>query len=120
MGDTSNPSNQPSIGDLVNGMKRQDFRLTPTAAHNYLQAIGTFKKTLNGCRNQAADLANPDNYGNPGGFVSATQTRDKLRGAVTDANNGCVPNLDRYITYLEEAEGKLHALLTRFQAEDNS
>src|SRR5262245_39389547 len=116
-----NPSESPSIGDLLNGMKQLtqsgDFRLSPSAAEQELGAIGRFRTALQVHRDKAADLTN---YGNPGGFVSATRAKEKLKSAVDDANNGIVPNLNGYLTYLDEYEKAVNAALTRFQAEDNS
>lgn len=129
MGDHSNSSGNPSIGDLVTGMNQlkqsgvpenADFRLTETAAHNYLEKIKTFRTALKGYRDQAADLGDPSKYGNCGGFASATQTKSQLCDAVNDANNGIVPNLDGYITYLDQLKDAVNAAHTRFQASDNS
>ena len=126
MSNTSNLSEPSSINELLNGMRQlkesggRDVRLTPTAAHDYLHVVGAFKTTLKGYRDQAADLADSSKYGNPGGFVSATQTRAQLVGAVIAANNGLVANFDGYLTYLDEVEKAVKAALTRFEAEDNS
>jgi hypothetical protein len=127
MGETSpsGPSGQPSIGDVLNGIhalrqsgvpENADFRLTSTAAHNYLEKINTFRTALKDYRDQAAALTT---YGNPGGFPSATQTVTQLQNAVTDANDGIVPNLDGYITYLDELKEAVKAAQNRFQATDH-
>lgn len=114
-------SNEPSIGDLTNGLKQltqtgagKDTKLSSTAQQNYQKLIGDYRTALNEQRNKAAQLTN---YGNAGGWGSAQDTVWQLQGAVTGPN-GVVETLDTYLAYLDEFEKTVNAAFNRMQADD--
>ena len=114
-------SNEPSIGDLTNGLKQltqtgagKDTKLSATAQKNYTKLISDYRTALNEQRNSAAQLTN---YGNPGGWQSAQDTVWQLQNAVTGPN-GVVETLDKYLAYLDEFEKTVNAAFNRMQASD--
>jgi hypothetical protein len=121
------PSNQLSLGDLTNQMKKlaqsvaqsgagKDLRLSDTAYQNYINLIQEYRTALTEQYSKAAGLAD---YGHPGGFASALHTRSNLINDV-HGPNGALARLKNYIAYLDEFENTVNAAFKKMQAEDHS
>jgi hypothetical protein len=117
-------TNQLSISDLTNQLTNQmkqlaqsgggkELQLSETAAQMYINEIQVYRQSLHDQLQKIAGLAD---YGHPGNFPSALQTRKNL---IADTNEaGAI--LKKYIDYLDEFENAVKNACGKIQAADQS
>ena len=116
------PPNPPSPGNLTNQMKHlaetgagKDLRFSETARQSYINQIQEYRTALTEQYNTAAGLAE---YGHPGEFASALDTKSNLIKDVHGAD-GFLARLKNYINYLDDFENTVNAAFKKIQAEDH-
>lgn len=109
-----------AIEDLTTGLTQlkehgeADLQLSDFIRDQYVAAVQDFRGVLQDQRDKILGLRT---LGNPGGYDSAVETRNRLVLNVVETD-GVLDTLDKYIAYLDEFEATVNAAFKRLHGED--
>jgi hypothetical protein len=109
-----------AIEDLTNQLKQlkkhgeADLQLSPFVCQQYVAAVRDFRGALIEQRDVILGLKG---LGDPGGFQSAQETKNRLLLNITDTD-GILATINDYIDYLFEFQNTVIAACKRLHGED--